>query len=1509
MQLIPRLAPLAFLTLLLPAPGAPPAWWREGDPPVVDPGAPSNNHGPANVGQAKWIAKRALETLAAVDPALAARIHDKLTLPQPDPAGQGQFHPAILDFEVPGDPPPADWHERQHAPLRIGQLKAIAAPFYDALHALTPAWLDQESADPAAQGQLQLNGTKDPDNPANFYPWSADPTDDRNQAAATLGQLKAVFSLRFEALTAILAADDDGDGLTFAVEAARGTDPLNPDSDGDGMNDGWEVKWGLEPDNPSDAAADADGDNLTNLRESRIGTSPTGNYRLEILPLTTTRYFHSAADDGSVVVRESADWDPHGTLEFVSAPDAAGNRTVVPMPADPWNPLDVIAANLVALGRLADGDSLDPCGPESSDGTYRVFQTTAGFVLLREPGTYVRMLTAGASWQALNNHGEAAGILDRVVPAANDIPAHHVCDVRVLYGYYSSTIPMPAEWFPAPATPSIQAFSDDDRVLVRRPMMHADGNSGVATYSLQVSTGVFTLVRQPGLGGESIVALSSNNGRMLGSGPKPFLICPDGTPIPLAELQVQTSPMAAAVPLATLHPDPLIPNHISSDGRVTLTTRNAAELPMILQLVPENDADADGMADDWEKSFAGMLLELERTPEEWGPMYSDLLAGNLNPATDYTDEGFTASVLEDLINRPAAVLPRDGILSDIQGRRNILAWGMHVPQSDTRQERNEGLYHYENIGWYGAAFNITCFSQLQPEFMEQQILLNSWEQGQPYNFSRFFHRSYPEYTKYHGEIRHQRIRLLATYTDTVDRNRTYLKITWRVPYPPGSYDGPDEAVGFELKQLSIPAGKLASDWIELTPPVADGYEYWVTLETAEIVPDYNRDGKIDQEDKGKVTVRKPWRFWNNDDADRGDTGGSDIPHETQEDCTATSINGRRDLIDYFPVRLEIRNWLRFLPKESYTYWLSYNPVIFLRPTVDMGFRSPFLKVAWNPEATAEPDGITIKSGDWQKDLTKAGMLAGKSLDFVNPSANSGYETSIRIPDDMLMASESGNGLVWLSSGRSNLIPSAPLILQIRDSNDKCVAAFSMPLSITSVEEMFRLKFVMPGAKDLTTADIPGNPTNWPDEDRNGKHFIFVHGYNVNDEQSKGWAGEVFKRMFWSGSNARFSAFAWYGYQSQIVPLTPNYQVNLGNAFGTAASFKQFLDLLKGKQTVAAHSMGNILVGSAMHDWGARPANYLMLNAAAAKECYDVTETNDTNQDARMVHPAWKHYAKPLRASEWHKLNPPDAWPDADWRSQLTWQGRLKRVIENGGLTNVYNFYSSGEEVLNNPEVNNPNLNVSNPFDNGTMPWLTANKMWAMQEKRKGLGLTGFIHSSNYGGWLPNLLPYIPDIQVQFTNEWGLVQRMRTAAELPSLTSPDTYTPAEKTFLHARITKPFFDDSKHDALFTADTGATSAGSVYAKQHLNTLISEMIPCTTFAAGRNALNNEQVMARDHNIDMDTTMKTDATQWPESDAHDPEEHMPRPWLHSDIKNKAFCHTWQVYAKFVELGNLQQNN
>lgn len=169
-----------LFTLLAPAWAAPPAWWANGNPPILN-GAAENNQGPANVGQAKWMVSEALRALDTAAPPVAIQVRADLAGTAPN------FTDRVIDLAVP-DPKDAVWIEKQKAPLLIGQLKAISAPFYTRLATVNNTWLAAE---------LTTNGTAHPN---SIFPWTTETIDDANKAIATIGQLKAVFSLRFETL-------------------------------------------------------------------------------------------------------------------------------------------------------------------------------------------------------------------------------------------------------------------------------------------------------------------------------------------------------------------------------------------------------------------------------------------------------------------------------------------------------------------------------------------------------------------------------------------------------------------------------------------------------------------------------------------------------------------------------------------------------------------------------------------------------------------------------------------------------------------------------------------------------------------------------------------------------------------------------------------------------------------------------------------------------------------------------------------------------------------------------------------------------------------------------------------------------------------------------------------------------------------------------------------------------------------------------------------------------------
>jgi N-acetylmuramoyl-L-alanine amidase len=212
-----------------------PVWWSQGNPPVTIPGAEINNKGAANIGQAKYMAKSALEALAAISPTLSSSI-------EADLVGPGKV---IESFAVPPNPT-AEWLQSQKAPLLIGQLKAISAPFYNRLHTASPEWLET---------QRKLNGTNVV---GTHLPWKQN-VHDQNMSMATIGQLKAVFALRFEDFPVALTfeqwianfyntgdtnadpnADTDGDGITNIINYQNYLLFLG-DIDADGIADEWDA--------------------------------------------------------------------------------------------------------------------------------------------------------------------------------------------------------------------------------------------------------------------------------------------------------------------------------------------------------------------------------------------------------------------------------------------------------------------------------------------------------------------------------------------------------------------------------------------------------------------------------------------------------------------------------------------------------------------------------------------------------------------------------------------------------------------------------------------------------------------------------------------------------------------------------------------------------------------------------------------------------------------------------------------------------------------------------------------------------------------------------------------------------------------------------------------------------------------------------------------------------------------------------------------------------------------
>ncbi len=184
--------PLALCGLA--AANAAPAWWTAGTDPAIDGSATPNNAAVVNAGQAKWMATRAFETLSgqlgATSPVVQA-IEAEL-FKDTDTSTAGVFFP-----ERPVSPS-AEWLTAQKAPLQLGALKALAAPFYKHLSDYDEAWLEDQLED----NGLVANTSYFTDTDGTLFPWNPLNNSDSsiNKSIANVGQLKLVFSLDFSTL-------------------------------------------------------------------------------------------------------------------------------------------------------------------------------------------------------------------------------------------------------------------------------------------------------------------------------------------------------------------------------------------------------------------------------------------------------------------------------------------------------------------------------------------------------------------------------------------------------------------------------------------------------------------------------------------------------------------------------------------------------------------------------------------------------------------------------------------------------------------------------------------------------------------------------------------------------------------------------------------------------------------------------------------------------------------------------------------------------------------------------------------------------------------------------------------------------------------------------------------------------------------------------------------------------------------------------------------------------------
>ena len=255
-----------------------------------------------------------------------------------------------------------------------------------------------------------------------------------------------------------------------------------------------------------------------------------------------------------------------------------------------------------------------------------------------------------------------------------------------------------------------------------------------------------------------------------------------------------------------------------------------------------------------------------------------------------------------------------------------------------------------------------------------------------------------------------------------------------------------------------------------------------------------------------------------------------------------------------------------------------------------------------------------------------------------------------------------------------------------------------------------------------------------------RHFVFVHGYNVNPTAAREWANAMFKRLWLSGSRARFHGISWYGdyhlVSGQFNGL--HYHRDVYHALKTASAFSDYVTNAQPNaqsRVLMAQSLGNMLVCESLRQ-GLHADKYLMFDAAIPSEAFDGSLQASRLEDEsflKYVPSDWHSYTNLSWAANWHRWFPNDA------RGGIGWPDQFADALDN--VDECYNYYSSGDEVFEETATTPsmlsgvfhwPTFQLSWPFVNLSSIVTPEVNPWQKQEVLKGVDLTAGTMTAGWG---------------------------------------------------------------------------------------------------------------------------------------------------------------------------------
>ncbi len=377
-------------------------------------------------------------------------------------------------------------------------------------------------------------------------------------------------------------------------------------------------------------------------------------------------------------------------------------------------------------------------------------------------------------------------------------------------------------------------------------------------------------------------------------------------------------------------------------------------------------------------------------------------------------------------------------------------------------------------------------------------------------------------------------------------------------------------------------------------PDIDGCTLFLYLIPAAIAVDANRDGTIAFSGEARDTTSPdaPFRFWCNDDNDGLPNSEREEVESSFPDHEDGVIQTARDLEDFTRLWVHFDAFQKEIADGSYRLGLKWKstpggPSINVYKSTDGNGSDSYLR----------DEGTALRQIS-ANDAERIGTVSGTTT-LILPAALWSGQNPMRCL--LFEGSQEGNGQLVFTIQKSDgtEIGEGPGVwLDLKNIKQMYARATATPDTVIKQYESDTPNF---DDSDFNFSVESYTPP--PDEEK--KVLVFVHGWNQPYEDSVNFAETMFKRLWHQGFRGRFCAFRWATLTGTITYNTSEYR-----AWKYGTSLANYIASLPWDyvKNVAAHSLGNVVTGSALQR-GIAINRYFLMQAAIPGGCYSDAVNN------------------------------------------------------------------------------------------------------------------------------------------------------------------------------------------------------------------------------------------------------------------------------------------------------------